>query len=171
MESLYELGELRERFGLEVYADTSCLSGKNTQRRVCRRQHHAEMLGIQVGQVLALPPENPYPLLVALKPERGGSAGSLQWTYRFETAFWQADIFIDADPFGLTAVPEAEPIYDYFDALSDIQERMVASLEATPPWPQEHETLNKTLDEVIESRLQNHHRMQSERDQLHQRYG
>lgn len=171
MDSLYAVEELHEQFGLEMFPDVTCLSGKNAQRRVCRKQHHAELLGIQVGQVLAMPPENPYPCLTILKPRREGKEGRLQWTYRFETGCWQADIFLDVDPFERSAIPEAEPIYDYLDGLSAVKERILGSMEATPPWPQEHETLNKTLDAVIDSYRRDRNGSGSDRAGLHQRYG
>ena len=172
MESLYTVEELREQFGLEIFPDTSCLSGKNAQRRVCRKQDYADIFGIQVGKVLAMPPENPCSLLTATRPEPNSKGSTLQWTYRFETGLWQADIFLDATPLSPDGTPEAEPIYRYCDGLSGVESAILGAMEATPPWPQEHETFRRTYLAAIEKAgRRRSDSLRSSRDKLHQRYG
>ena len=145
----YTVEELREQLGLEIFPDISYLSGKNAERRVCRRRHHAELLGIQVGQVLAMPPENPHPKLTVSKPKWRRIDGALEWTYRFETGCWQADIFLDVRPRYMDNVLDAEPIYTYFNALSGVEPHIIKAMQETSPWPQQHETFNSTIKTVL----------------------
>ena len=120
-------------------------------------------------QSLAMPPENSHPKLTIIKPEWRRENGSPEWTYRFETGCWQADIFLDVRPLDIDKVPEAEPIYVYFDALSNAEPHIIKSMQETPPWPQQHETFNSTMKAVYKG-WQRRGRAQAPRA-LHQRYG
>ena len=166
----YTAQELHEQFGLQIFPDISCLSGKNAERRVCRRPHHAELLGIQIGQVLAMPPENPHPKVTVIKPEWRRQDGSPEWTYRFETGCWQADIFLGVRPLDMDKAPEAEPIYTYFDGLSNAEPYIIKAMQETPPWPQQHETFNSTIKAAYRGLRRYDQQAQVPRG-LYQRYG
>ena len=84
--------ELREQHGLEIYETIQGLTGKHPERGIVKREFHEEILGVERGQVLAMPPANPNPRDTQVRWNR--ERYKPQWVYRVEGPHWQADLFI-----------------------------------------------------------------------------
>ena len=150
--------ELREKYGLEIYDDISELTGEHPERTIVKNEWNAEILGVNKGQVVAMPPVNPKPKDTEII--RGEVLGRREWIRRVEGAHWQADLFLEAEE-----SEWGQPIYDLFDRLGNVVPQMKRAVETTPPWREIHETMKKTLDRIL---------MNSKTEVpkgLHQRYG
>ena len=150
--------ELREKHGLEIYDDISGLTGEHPERTIVKRQLDAEILGVNKGKVVAMPPVNPKP--IDTETIRGEGLGKRKWIRRVEGPHWQADLFIEAED-----SEWGEPLYDLFDRLEEVVPQMKMAVETTPPWREIHNTMRKTKDRVLfNARSEPPHG-------LHQRYG
>ena len=150
--------KLREKYGLEIYDDISELTGEHPERTIVKRQLDAEVLGVNKGRVVAMPPVNPNPIDTEIIGSEG--PGRRKWIRRVEGPHWQADLFIEAED-----SEWGTPIYDLFDRLGEIVPQMKRAVETTPPWREVHDTMRKTKDRVLfNARSEPPHG-------LHQRYG
>ena len=153
--------ELREKYGLEIYDDISGLTGEHPERTIVKNEWHAEILGVNKGQAVAMPPVNPKPKDTEII--RGEVLGRREWIRRVEGPHWQADLFIEAE-----GSEWGEPIYDIFDRLGEVVPQMKRAVETTPPWREIHNTMRKTEDRI----LWNPRNSETEGPKgLHQRYG
>ena len=150
--------ELREKHGLEIYDNTSELTGEHPERTIVKRQLDAELLGVKKGQVVAMPPVNRKPIDTEIIS--GPGLGRRKWIRRVEGPHWQADLFIEAED-----REWGEPLYDMSDRLGEVVPQMKMAVETTPPWREIHNTMRKTKDRVLgNARSEPPHG-------LHQRYG
>ena len=154
--------ELREQHGLEIYETIQGLTGKHPERGIVKSEFHEEILGVERGQVVAMPPANPTPKDTRVRWNRQGYEP--QWAYRVEGPHWQADLFISAEKEAL-----GSPVYDLFDRLEEIIPDMKRAVEETPPWTQEHNTMGRNIKRILEGGGQD--RSLEGRHGLHQRYG
>ena len=154
--------ELKERYGLEIYDDITGLTGERPERTIVKNQSGAEILGVNKGRALAMPPANPEPRDTVIISGQGLKAR--KWMRRVEGPHWQADLFIEAE-----GSEWGKPIYAIFDRLEEVVPQMKRAVEMTPPWREVHETMRKTIDRVLMRNVSN---SQTEGSiGLHQRYG
>ena len=134
--------ELKEKYGLEIYDDISELTGERPERTIVKNDWDAEILGVNRGQVVAMPPVNPKPIDTEII--RGEGLERRKWIRRVEGTHWQADLFIEAE--GSTW---GEPLYGMFDRLGEVVPQMKMAVETTPPWREIHDTMRNTKDRVL----------------------
>ena len=129
------------------------------------------MIGLPIGTLVGTPPQNDNlrPACIVRFQEGGGE---LKWYYRAESPYWQADLFLSTRPFNGQAIPEAEPIYAYFDSLQAVLPAMQEAVDGCEcPWtqrkPESTSQIYKRLSELgLRASLH-----ETKEPALYQRYG
>lgn len=162
--------KLRERYGIEAYDPGQAPGWMDPRGARIRDAFQARVIGLPIGTLVGIPPrnENLRPACIVRFQESGG----LNWYYRAESPYWQADLFLSARPFDERATSEAEPIYAYFDSLQAILPTMQEAVDnCEHPWTQRKpESANQIHKRLSEPREQG--KLKETREpNLYQRYG
>ena len=163
--------QLRERYGIEAYEPGQEPDWLNPRRANIRDPLQARVIGLPIGTLVGVPPQNGNlrPVCIVRFQKR---SGELNWYYRAESPYWQADLFLSARPFNEQADSEAEPIYAYFDSLQAVLPAIQEAVDGCEgPWPQSKpESADQIHKRLIEHSLRA--RLDETREpSLYQRYG
>ena len=163
--------KLRERYGVEAYEPGQEPSWLDPKRSKIGDALQEMVIGLPIGTLVGMPPQNDNlkPACIVRFQEKGGE---LKWFYRAESPYWQADLFLSANPFNGQEIPEVEPIYAYFDSLQAMLPAMQEAVDGceyprTQSKPESASQIYKHLSENgLRARLN-----ETKEPALYQRYG